>query len=92
MCAGARPLAESKPVLLKSSRGNHPAKRIGLHITVCPLSRAILASAPPVPPSRFDEVASLNHLEPPFALGFCAVPGQWPVPLQLGNIFTHAGI
>jgi hypothetical protein len=90
---GSRLLAELPPILLKCFRRNGPAKRIGLHVTIGCISCAILAPAPPMPPSEFDEVASLNQVELglPFRIAFCAAPGKLPVPFQLRNIFAHGG-
>ena len=78
-------LAGSKVISLKSFWRNLPAKGIGLHVTISDISCALLAPAPPMPPSCFYEVASLNHLEfeLPFTLGFLVVPGRMPARLRL---------
>jgi hypothetical protein len=87
-------LLESKSILLKSFWHNFPAKRIGLHVTIGHISCATLASAPPMPPSGFDEVTSLNHLENglPFTLVFSAMLGKALIQLQRRDIFAHSGI
>lgn len=81
----------SNVILLESFWNNDLAHGVGLNVTIGHIPCATFAPAPPMPPSGFDEVTSLNHLENglPFSLVFCAVVGKVLIQLQRRNIFAH---